>query len=271
MAKIIAISNQKGGVGKTTTVANMGFGLCAMEKRVLLVDFDSQASLTQVLGYQNPDELPMTIPDYMEAYISETPLDKNAGLLEISRDMHLLPSDITLANIDVSLVNAMNRESVLKGILAEFRDEYDYILIDTNPSLGMLTLNALTASDSVIIPAETQYLSAKGLERLLATISKVRKQLNPNLEIEGILFTMLRNTNHSKNVVNSVIEAYGENIRIFDSKIPYSVEAADAGMAGKSIFEYAPKGNVAESYKSFIKEVADDGEKQRANQFETDR
>lgn len=265
---VLAVSNQKGGTGKTTTCENLGIGLAQEGKKVLLVDTDPQASLTVALGYPRPDELPFTLSDAMEKIMREQPIAPGEGLLHHPEGVDLMPANIMLSGLEVSLVNAMNREKILKQYLDTVRREYDFILLDCMPSLGMLTVNALAAADQVLIPVQAQYLSAKGLEQLLQTISKVRRQINPKLKIEGILLTMVDSrTNYAKEISALIREAYGNNIKVFSTDIPRSVRAAEISAEGKSIFQHDPKGKVAEAYRVLTKEVLSDAEKRRKRQL----
>lgn len=268
-AVVLAVSNQKGGTGKTTTCENLGIGLAQEGKKVLLVDTDPQASLTVALGYPRPDELSFTLSDAMEKIMTEQPIAPGEGLLHHPEGVDLMPANIMLSGLEVSLVNAMNREKILKQYLDTVRREYDFILLDCMPSLGMLTVNALAAADQVLIPVQAQYLSAKGLEQLLQTISKVRRQINPKLKIEGILLTMVDSrTNYAKEISALIREAYGNNIKVFSTDIPRSVRAAEISAEGKSIFQHDPKGKVAEAYRVLTKEVLSDAEKRRKRQLE---
>lgn len=254
--------------GKTTTCENLGIGLAQEGKRVLLVDTDPQASLTVALGYPRPDELSFTLSDAMEKIMMEQPIAPGEGLLHHPEGVDLMPANIMLSGLEVSLVNAMNREKILKQYLDTVRREYDFILLDCMPSLGMLTVNALAAADQVLIPVQAQYLSAKGLEQLLQTISKVRRQINPKLKIEGILLTMVDSrTNYAKEISALIREAYGNNIKVFSTDIPRSVRAAEISAEGKSIFQHDPKGKVAEAYRVLTKEVLSDAEKRRKRQL----
>ena len=268
-AVVLAVSNQKGGTGKTTTCENLGIGLAQEGKKVLLVDTDPQASLTVALGYPRPDDLPFTLSDAMEKVMLEQLIAPGEGLLHHPEGVDLMPANIMLSGLEVSLVNAMNREKILKQYLDTVRREYDFILLDCMPSLGMLTVNALAAADQVLIPVQAQYLSAKGLEQLLQTISKVRRQINPKLKIEGILLTMVDSrTNYAKEISALIREAYGNNIKVFSTDIPRSVRAAEISAEGKSIFQHDPKGKVAEAYRVLTKEVLSDAEKRRKRQLE---
>ena len=255
-AQIIAIANQKGGVGKTTTCANLGVGLARNGKRVLLIDADPQGSLSVSLGNPQPDKLPFTLSDAMGKILTDSPLIPGEGILHHEEGVDLLPANIALSGMEVSLVNAMSRETILRQYLDTVKDSYDRILIDCQPSLGMLTVNALAAADRVIIPVQAEYLPAKGLEQLLHTISKVKKQINPKLEIDGILLTMMdTRTNFAKEVSALLRETYGSRIKVFTSEIPHSVRAKEISAEGQSIFSYDPHGKVALAYENLTKEV----------------
>ena len=197
--QIIAIANQKGGVGKTTTCANLGIGLAQAGKKVLLIDGDPQGSLTISLGNPQPDKLPFTLSDAMGKILMDHPIRPGEGILHHAEGVDLMPADIQLSGMEVSLVNAMSRETILRQYLDTLKGQYSHILIDCQPSLGMLTVNALAAANRIIIPVQAEYLPAKGLEQLLSTVSKVKRQINPKLQIDGILLTMVDNrTNFAK-------------------------------------------------------------------------
>lgn len=237
--KVIALTNQKGGVGKTTTAVNLGVGLAKQGKKVLLIDADAQANLTMALGYNRPDDIPITLSTVMQSIIDDKSFDASGGILHHGEGIDLLPSNIELSGFEVRLIDCM-------------------------PSLGMITINALAAADSVIIPTQPHYLSAKGLELLLRSVSMVKRQINPKLRIDGILMTMVMpRTNISKEITATVKSAYGQRIKVFDTEIPHSIRAVEATAEGKSIFAYDKSGKVAAAYEQFGKEVADIGEKQR--------
>ena len=271
-AKIIAVVNQKGGTGKTTTTENIGIGLVNEGKKVLLIDMDPQGSLTISLGYPRPDEMYPTLSDVLEKVIREDLENPKEGIINQREGVDLIPGNIELSGLEVSLVNIMSRETILKRYLDEIKKEYDYILLDCMSSLGMVTMNALVAADSVLIPVQAQYLSAKGLEQLLQTVSKVRRQINPKLKIDGIVLTMVdKRTNYAKEISALVRNVYGGNIKVFKTDIPHSVRAAEISAEGKSIFEHDPKGKVAEAYRELTKEVIAIGEKKRKHQLEVIR
>ena len=268
-AAVIAVCNQKGGVGKTTTVENLGIGLALENKRVLLIDADPQGSLTIALGEQRPDDLGVTISDLMADVMESRETRKGEGILHHEEGVDFIPANISLSGLEVSLVNAMNREKILRQVIEPYRKDYDYILIDGMPSLGMLTINTLAASDSVLIPVQSQFLSAKGLEMLLQTVSKVKRQINPKLKIQGVLLTMVdQRTNYSREISGLIREAYGGKIRVFDTEIPRSVRAAEISAEGRSIFRHDTKGKVAEAYRALTKEVFDTAQLHKQRQKE---
>ena len=254
---VICIANHKGGVGKTTTTAALAQGLSEYGKRVLLIDWDPQASLTITMGF-NPDKLEHTGYDVLASAI------RNNGRKSIrdviiktgDKNIDLMPANVELSQAQLDLVGAFARELVLKEVIQPLRQSYDFILVDCLPSLGLLTINALSAADKVIIPLQADFLAMKGLALLLSTIIQVKDKINPALEISGILFTMTNSrTLHSKEVINVTRRAFGGKIRVFDALIPTSVRFKEAPAAGKSILTYAPSSDGANAYRMFTKEV----------------
>ena len=256
MAKITAIYNQKGGVGKTVTAVNLGIGLAREGKKVLLVDMDAQGSLTASLGYQRPDQMENTLATILGRIILDEPVSPGEGILHQAEAVDLLPANIELSGLEVTLVNTMSRETILRDYLNSVRDQYDVILLDCCPSLGMLTINALAAADQVLIPMQAHYLSIKGLEQLIRTISNVKRKINPGLEIAGILITMadLRTT-YSREIIELLRNSYGDKLRIFNSIIPQSIRAAETSAEGRSIYLHDPAGKVSAAYASLTREV----------------
>ena len=256
MCKVIAVSNQKGGVGKSSIVANLGIGLALNGKKVCLIDADPQGSLTASLGYQEPDEIRITLATIMTSIINEEEFPDDYGILKHPEGVDLLPANIELSGLEVSLGNTMSREMILRDYIEQIRDHYDYILIDCMPSLGVMTINALAAADRVLIPVQAAYLPVKGLQQLIRTVNVVRKRLNKKLQIEGILINMADyRTNYAKDITEMLHENYGDTVGILDMYIPFSVKVAEASAGGMSIYRYAPKCKAAESFEALTKEV----------------
>lgn len=260
--KVISISNQKGGVGKTTTTISLAVSLAKMGKKVLCVDLDPQGNLTMALGYDQPDELAETISNLLIKHINKSLTNVSKEKEEENYILHsngidFIPSNIELADLENILMNTMSRENVLKNFLKPLTVIYDYILIDTLPSLNILTVNALNASNEVVIPVQAQYLSAKGLELLLQTIMKVRMSLNPDLKIAGVLITMLdKRASFQKAVIDIVKSAYGEHIRIFNTNISLSVKVSETQSMGTTVFSLKDN-RVANDYINFAKELTE--------------
>ena len=254
MCTVISVANQKGGVAKSTTTLNLGVGLARKGKRVLLIDADPQGSLTASLGYVEPDEIGITLATIMMNIINEE--DVEEGILHHTEQVDLLPANIELSALEVSMSNVMSRELIMKEYIDTMRSRYDYILIDCMPSLGMMTINALVASDTVLIPVQAAYLPVKGLQQLIRTISMVKKRLNRKLTIQGILLTMVDfRTNYAKDIAFRVRHTYESQIKIFKNVIPLSVKVAEASAEGKSIYQHCPNGKVAFAYENLTEEV----------------
>ena len=256
MEKIYSICNQKGGCAKTMTSVSLGIGLAREGKRVLLVDMDAQASMTASLGYTQPDQMEVTLATVMEKIMEDKPLAAGEGILHHTENIDLMPANIELSGMEVSLVNVMGRETIFREYLKMVKDTYDVVILDTMPSLGMLTINALAAADEVLIPVQAQYVSIRGLEQLIRTIGRVKRQINPALSIGGILITMAdMRTNYARDIVELLHTTYGGKLRIFENIIPLSVRAAESSAEGKSIYLHDPSGKVAGAYAALTKEV----------------
>lgn len=249
MTRTIAIAMQKGGVGKTTTTINLAAALTRLGQRVLAVDLDAQGNLTQHAGF-DPEQLSPTIYDPLKAEVDGIEGDVGDAIYETDEKFHLLPSQPELSLVEVALINTLSRERVLDNILESIRPHYDFILIDCSPSLGLLVINALTASNSVIIPVQMDYLAARGAFMILSSIETVkRKKLNPHLVVEGILLTMAdTRTLLAQDIQRAVNDQYGDGIQIYEPMIKRSVRFGESAAAGQSILAYDPKSPGAKAY-----------------------
>lgn len=248
-AKILAIAQQKGGVGKTTTTINLGAALSEKKKKVLLIDLDPQAALTAGVGIE-PLELEHTVYDALR----NPRFDVKQIILETEVGCHLIPANIDLSASEIELVSEPGRERVLKEKLSAVLSDYHYILIDCPPSLSLLTLNALSAATGVIIPVQTQYFALRGMDLLMSTIDKVKLRLNADLTISGILPTLHNSqTLHAREVLEELKGAYGN--MLFSTPIPLTVKLADSVMAGESIMTFNSKSTAATAYRKLAKEI----------------
>lgn len=258
MGKVIAIANQKGGVGKTTTTLNMGMGLYEKNKKVLMVDFDHQANLTLSCGVNNFDDLKDTIAEVIKETIDEgkyKDLNIRTFKSDDGRCLDFIPSNVNLAKVNLEMIQVMAREFILTEILAPLKERYDYILIDCAPSLSVDLINALTAADEVIIVTTPGKFSTSGTEQLVKSIYKVKSNLNKKIEIAGILLNRVdRRNNFTKDIINIMQNVWGKDIKIFDTEIPNSIRIEESQSMGESIIEYEPDNKVAIAFSDFIDE-----------------
>ena len=264
--KVIAITNQKGGVGKTTTTFNLGVALAKQGKRVLVVDVDPQSNLTTYAGWYDENELKYTLTDLMEQSMNDEEIKTKESILHHSENVDLIPSNLSLSALENSLTYAMSREYTLRNCLSSIKDDYDYILLDCQPSLGMLTINALASANSVIIPVQSEYFALRGMTDLFKIINKVRRQINPTLKIEGALLTLVDSrANLPKEIATQLKDNYGSILKLFNTQIPRAVKTAESTSSGGSVFTYDKSGTVANAYSSFAKEVLNDGKEHTKN------
>lgn len=249
MARIISVANQKGGVGKTTTTVNLGACLAFLEKKVLIIDIDAQGNATSGIGIRKSD----VNEDIYDVLVNEYPIESVIHATN-RENLDIVPATIQLAGAEIELTSMMARESRLKTAIAGIKDKYDYILIDCPPSLGHLTINAFTASNSILIPVQCEYYALEGLSQLLNTVRLVQKHFNPDLRIEGVLLTMYdARTNLGAEVVEEVRKYFRE--RVYDTIIPRNVRLSEAPSHGLSIIDYDPRSRGAEVYQALAKEV----------------
>lgn len=254
--KAIAVVNQKGGTGKTATTLSLGVALARRGRRVLLVDTDPQGDLTKSLGWADPDSIATTVATHIEAVIEGADEDPRTGILGHREGVDLMPANIELAGLEMAVFMAMSRERILKTWAEPLRADYDYILFDCAPTLGIIPVNALVAADGVIIPVSAEYLPASGMAGLLKTVGRVRRQINPGLYVEGILVTLYDSRNNlARDVERAIREQYGAALRVFDTVVPRAVSAAESAAAGESVFSYDASGRVAKAFADLAEEV----------------
>ncbi|MCL2530712.1 MAG: ParA family protein [Oscillospiraceae bacterium] len=264
-SKIIAISHEKGGTAKTTTTVSLGIGLARQGKRVLLVDADPQGDLTKCLGISDPTALSNTLATALNNTIAEVEFDPRSVILRHVEGVDFIPANAQLAATEVTLTTMPHdREYVMQEFLAKVKGEYDYVLIDCRPSLGLTVVNALTAANSVIIPVQAHTLAAEDMDGLFKTVGRIKQRANPALKIDGIVMTMVdHRTNLARSTIRQVREKYGSVVRVFGAEIPYAVRAAEVPSKGKSIFAYDPGGKVSQAYERLTKEVISLGERSK--------
>lgn len=260
---VIAITNQKGGLGKTTTAINLGVGLAEKGKRVLLIDADPQSNLTKGLGFRHISEVPFTLSDVIQSIMENEPLNVAEKVLHSDEGVDLMPANINLAGYEAKMINLKGREKFLKTYVDAVKSSYDYVLIDCKPSLELLTINALAAADKVLIPMQPHYYPMEGLQDLLRSVQMTKRNINPKLQIEGIVFTMvMARTVMCQNVMETVKKVYGQRIKVFDAMIPHSISLAESSAEGKSMMAYAKRHKATKAYRQLAGEVIEIGSKE---------
>ena len=264
--EVIAIANQKGGVGKTTTAFNLGVALAIQGKKVLLIDSDPQGDLTVSMGFKENEDYKYKLSDLLNCYLKKIDVSVDNFIVTHKEGVDLIPSNLDLSTMEMNIYNSMNREKIFCRCLKNLRNRYDYILIDCQPSLSMLTINALAFADKIIIPVQSQYLAAKNTSQLLEIIGGIKEELNEDLSIGGILITLVdKRTNLSKKTLELLADSYGSFVNIYNTQIPISTKIAEATSQGESIFRYDKNNKSADAYFDFSKEIIDNGKKRTRN------
>ena len=258
--RTIAVANQKGGTGKTATTVSLGVALARLGKRVLLVDADPQGDLTKSLGWKTPDDLEVTLANHLAAAIEGEGLSPRDGILAHAEGVDLMPSNIDLAGMEMPVLMAMSREQLMNIWLSPLKADYDFILIDCAPTLGIIPVNAFVAADSVLIPVSAEYLPASAMADLTKTIRRVRRQINPALYVEGVLVTLYDCRNNlDRDTEQTIREDYGGKYRVFDAVVPRAVSAAESPAVGVSVFAHDADGKAARAYERLAEEVVGRG------------